>query len=535
MSAPAGHGRTTGVARTRADRNRRGLAAAAVLLLAMALSTHGLSAVVQDGGTDRLARSAAIPGQDLPVREHVLENGMRFLLLPREGAPIVSFVWHVPVGSVNESLGTTGITHFLEHLFFKGTTTIGTRDVEAELRLFDRIDATHDSLITARGALPRPDEDEVQRLEARVLALEDSARAYVIPNEYDRILSREGARGMNATTSYEETQYFVELPANRTQLWFVLEADRMRNPVFREFFTEREVIAEERRTRIENSPGGTLYEEHMAAAFRVHPYGVSPTGHMDDIYRLTRPDVEAYHQLHYGPGNTTVAIVGDFEPDSAAAWADRYFGPIPPRASPPPVLVREPEQRGERRIAVHHDAEPQLRVGWKIPSGYHPDAPALRMLSNLLTGGPDARLHRRIVREERLASNVSAGRQPGSRYPGLFTIQALPRSPHSPEDVEEAIYEVLGELMANPPSEEELDRVRIRLEAAEVRRLTSNRGLAFQLVESQAMWGDWQETFLTQQRMRDVQPGEIVAVIERYFTPDRRTVGILRRGEGATP
>ncbi len=505
-----------------------------VLLALWGPSATG-AAVAQDSGPQEAVEVVGPRGIDLPVREHLLDNGMHFLLLPRPGAPTVSFVLHVPVGSVNESLGTTGITHFLEHLFFKGTTTIGTRDWESERRLLDRIDAVHDSLIQARGRRPHPDEVEVARLEEWVLALEDSARTFVVPNEYDRILSREGARGLNATTSYEETHYFVELPANRAKLWFVLEADRMRNPVFREFFTEREVIAEERRARIDTSPGGLLYEEHMAAAFRVHPYGVAPTGHMDDIQSLSRRDVADYHRRHYGPGNTTVAIVGDFDPDSAATWAEQYFGPIEPRAPPPPLLVREPEQRGERRIEVLYDAEPQLRIGWKVSSGYHPDAPALRMLSNVLTGGSDSRLHRRLVREDRIASSVSAGQQPGNRYPALFTIHALPRSPHTSQEVEAAILDELRALREDPPSQEELDRIRNRLQAAEVRRLTSNRGLALQLVESQSLWGDWRETFLTQERMREVGPEEIQAVLDRYFQGHLRTVGVLRRPGEAAP
>jgi predicted Zn-dependent peptidase len=466
---------------------------------------------------------------ELQVLEHTLENGMRFLLLPREGSPTVSFVVHVPVGSVNESLGTTGIAHFLEHLLFKGSTTIGTRDLEGERRLFERMDAAHDSLLRARARLPEPDSAQVARLEDRIRELENRARFYVVGGEFDEILSRAGARGLNATTSYEATQYFVELPANRMELWFVLEADRMRNPVFREFFTERNVIAEERRARIENSPGGRLWEEHMAAAFRMHPYGVAPIGHMSDILAISRQDVEDYYRRYYGPDNTIVAIVGSFEPDSARVWADAYFGPLQPGGPPAPILAREPEQRGERRVEVVHDSEPQLIVGWKVPSSYHPDAPVLSVLSNLLAAGRDSRLYRRLVREDRLATSVTAGPTPAGRYPGLFTIQATPRAPHTPEEVEAAVYEELERLRREAPAEEELERVRTRLDAAQVRRLISNLGLAFQLAESEAFWGDWRETFRRHERMGDVQPEDIVRVVERYFVEEGRTVATLRR------
>ncbi len=476
---------------------------------------------------------AQAPGAtELPVREHTLANGMHFLLLPREGPPTVSFVVHVPVGSVHESLGHTGIAHFLEHLLFKGSTTVGTRDIEAERALFARMDAAHDSLLEARGRLPRPDSARAEALEARIRLLEDSARAHVVPSEFDDILSRAGARGLNATTGYEATEYFVELPANQAELWFALEADRMRNPVFREFFAERDVIAEERLSRIETNPGGLLWETFVGTAFRVHPYGVPPIGHMADIRAISRPQVEAWYERYYGPQNTIVGIVGDFDPDSAVVWAEAYFGPLEPGPPLPPVLAREPEQRGERRVEIVHDASPELLLGWKIPSAYHEDTPVLAMLANVLVGGRDTRLYRRLVRDDRTATFVTANTAVGGRHPGLFTIHAVPRAPHGTAELEEAIEEELRRLLVDPPTDDELDRVRRHLAASEVRRLTSNLGLAFQLVDSRSFWGDWRETFGYQARMQAVTADDIVGVLERWFVPERRTVGILRREEG---
>jgi predicted Zn-dependent peptidase len=495
--------------------------AVAAALLALTLLTAGAPGM--------LSAQAPADGRDLPVREVVLDNGMHFLILPRAGAPTVSFVVHVPVGSVNEPPGPSGIAHFLEHLLFKGTEEIGTRDVAAERRLFALMDAVHDTLVRARAALPEPDPTEVARLERRLRTLEDLARAHVIPGEYDRILSREGARGLNATTGYEETEYFVSLPANRAKLWFILEADRMANPVFREFFTERDVVAEERRARIEASPGGLLYEAHLAAAFRVHPYGVHPIGHMSHIQSISRPQVEEFYRRHYVPSNTYVAIVGAIDPDSAAAWARDYFGRLAPGELPPPMLATEPEQRGERRVDILHDAEPEIRIGWKIPSSFHLDAPALSMLANILAGGRDSRLFRRLVRSDRVATFISAGAGPAGRHPGLFTVHATPRAPHTAEEVEAAVYDELERLLREPPTPMELERVRTRLEASRVRRLTSNQGLAFQLAESQAFWGDWRETFRIHERMQAVTPEDIVGVVERHFRQEGRTVAILRR------
>ncbi len=487
--------------------------------------------VAAPGAASAQSPEGALDGARLPVVEHTLENGMRFLVLPRATSPTVSFVVHVPVGSTHEALGHTGVAHMLEHLLFKGTTTVGTRDLDAEEALFARMDAAHDTLRHLRGTpsgeghAPR-----MAALEDRIRSLEDSARTFVVPNEFDEILSRAGARGLNASTSYEATEYYVDLPAHRARLWFVLEADRMRNPVFREFYREREVVEEERRARLESDPGGRLWEEHMGAAFRVHPYGVAPIGHMADIRNLTRDQVKEFHHRHYGPENTVVAIVGAIDPDSVVAWAEGYFGPLPRRGSAPPVLAEEPVQRGERRIEVLADAEPQLRMGWKVGDAHDPDLPAFSMLANVLVGGRDARLHRRLVREERRATFVSAGLAPGGRDPGLFTIQAAPRSPHTSAEVEAIILEELERIQENPPTPLELERVRVRLEAARVRRLVSNQGLALQLAQSAALWGDWRTTFQLQERLQAVNSEDIVRAVRRLRN-EVLTVGTLRRAE----
>lgn len=465
------------------------------------------------------------PGTQLPVTTFTLENGMRWVVLPRDTSPTVSFVVHVPVGSVDESLGFTGAAHMLEHLLFKGTTTVGTLDWEAERRLLETMDEVEAQWERSR------DPEERRALAERIEALAEEARALMVPNQFDEILSRNGARGLNASTSWEATEYYVELPANRAKLWFLLEADRMRNPVFREFHRERDVVEEERRGRLETDPGGRLWEEHMGAAFRVHPYGVAPIGHMQDIRRLTRARVQAFYDQHYGPENTVVAVVGQIDPDSVRLWAQDYFGPMPARGLPPVRSVDEPAQRGERRIEVIADAEPQLRIGWKVPGGRDSDLPALSMLANLLVGGRDTRLHRRLVRDEGLASFVTAGLSPGGRDEGLFVIHTAPLQPHDPSQLERVIDEVLGDFIANPPTPLELERVRRQLEGAEIRRLLSNLGLAFQLAYSTAAHGDWRETFFDQARLRAVTPEDVVQVIERYFHPTMRTVATLRRAE----
>ncbi len=477
------------------------------------------------------AHAQPTPGESLPVVDHTLDNGMRLLILPRSGAPTVSFVVRYGVGGVHEHLGTTGTAHLLEHMLFKGTTTVGTRDVDAERALFARMDAVHDTLVRARAS---GQEERAVRLTDRISELEDLARAHVVPNEFDRILTRAGARGLNATTTNESTIYFVDLPANRTELWFALEADRLANPVFREFYAERDVVMEERRMRVDTSPGGRLYETHLAAAFEVHPYGVPVVGYMSDLANLSRSDVADYHRRFYGPNNAVVAIVGDVDPAEVVGWAERYLAPIPRGESPPPVTAVEPEQKGERRVALEWDAQPQVRIAWHVPSVASDDASALTLLTTLLSGGRTSRLYQRLVVQDRLATEVFTSLGPGSNHPHLFSIDAAPRAPHTTLEVEAAVYDELARLAAEGPTDWELERVRNRVAAGAVRRLQSNLGLGFQLSESVALFGDWRETFRLSARLEAVTAEQIRRVAGEYFTVENRTVATLVTADGGS-
>lgn len=485
------------------------------LLLASALSSLG----AQEGFSPHL-----------PVQAHTLDNGLRLLVLPRHSAPTVAFVVQYGIGSVNENPGQTGTAHLLEHLLFKGTTTVGTRDYEAERPILDEIDDLQERLARlARTSGGAEDTTRIEALERHLQELQREAADLVVANEFDAILSENGARSLNASTTAESTTYYLELPSNRTQLWFVMEGDRMRNPVFREFYTEKDVVLEERRLRLETSPGGILYQAHLAEAFRKHPYGRPVIGTEEDLRELTRKDVQEYFRAFYGPNNAVVAIVGDVDPGEILAWAEEYLGTIPRGASPLPVETTEPPQEEERRVRVEFDAEPNLRIGWKVPDASHPDAPALAMLASILTGGRSSRLYRRLVTEDQLAPGVTSGTGPGYLHPALFSIEAAPRSPHTPEAVEAAIYEELNRIRDVPPEEVELLRVRNQLEASAVRRLQSNFGLAVQLADSESLFGDWTHTFRFFRAMESVTPEDIQRVVRQYFRQDRRTVAILAR------
>ncbi len=505
---------------------RRRASASAVFALLLAVG----AAIPRPVAAQETGSAPPIPGTQLPVVRHRLDNGMTFLILARPNSPTVALVVHYPVGSVNERLGNTGIAHVVEHMLFKGSKEIGTRNHAVELPLMEAMDAARDSMVAELGR-PRADSAAAARLAGRIAALEDSAQAHVIPNEFDRILSAEGAQGLNATTSHEATRYFVELPANRIELWFALESDRMRNPVFREFFTELGVVREERRMRLDTSPGGVLETAFLATAFQVHPYGVPVIGHEADLDALTRPQALEYFRDYYGARSAVAAIVGDVDPDQVIRLAEEYFGEAPAGREPPPVTAREPNQAGERRITIEFDAEPRLLIGWKAVPLRHEDAPALSMLASLLTGGRSTRLYRRLIVEDRSAIHVSASLGPGVAYPRLFTVAAVPRSPHTVAELEAAIKEEIQAIQDAPPHPSALTRIRNQYRAGEYRRLSSNMELAGQLADSEATFGDWRETFRLSRRMAEVTPEAVQRVARQYLINATKTVAVMVRKE----
>lgn len=490
---------------------------------------HGLFAALLLLGSAPPLVAQESPGERLPVVRHVLPNGMTFLLLRREGAPTVSFVTQFRAGGVDEWTGISGMAHLFEHMLFKGTPTLGTRDYAAEQLMFPRIDAVADSLTQEFRKGTAADSAALRRLRERLRSLEDSARAFTVSNELDRVLTRNGAVNLNASTFNDGTNYYFALPANRAELWFVLESDRIRNPVLREFYSERDVVMEERRLRVETQPFGLLREEFLQAAFRAHPYGRPVVGLASEIQTVSRGAAIEYYRRFYGPNNSVVAIVGDIDVEQMRRWADHYFGSIPSGEPHRPVVTQEPPQRGERRIEVEYDANPLLMIGWHVPEAMNRDSRALSMLASILTGGRTSRLVSRLVVRDRAAQQVAAGLQPGTRYPRLFTFTAVPIAPNTTAQLETAIYEEIERIATEPPSEYEMSRVRNNIEANSVRRLDGAFGLALQIASSEALYNDWRTSFRFDREVLNVTPADVQRVAREYLTRNNRTVATLVR------
>ncbi len=487
--------------------------------------------------TRSAAAVAALPADiQLPITEHTLRNGMRVLIVERRESPTFSAYLRFKVGSANEVPGQTGLAHLLEHMMFKGTTLFGTTDPERERPILEKIDARYLALQTEKAKARLPggtvDAAAVAALETEIAELEAEAKRFVVRSELWETYRRNGGVRLNASTSHEGTQYFVSLPKNRLELWALLESDRMRNPVLREFYTEREVVQEERRERVDTSPRGQLIEAALASAFVALPYRHPVLGWPGELENLTRPQAREYFRTYYAPNNALVVLVGDLDAGEVIRMLERYFGDIPAQVIPPPPVLQEPPQPGERRIRVEFPAEPQLLMLYRIPPLAHPDMYALSVLGTLLGDGRSSRLHKRLVEERRLVSSISVGPW-FLRQAGLFLVQATPRAPHTLEEVEAAIEEEIARAKTEPPTERELLKVRNQIEAGTIRSLASNAGLGSQLGNAWALIGDWRFVFDERRRIQAVTAQEVTDVAARYLIPRQRTVAWLVRGTEA--
>ncbi|MCF8107595.1 MAG: insulinase family protein [Desulfohalobiaceae bacterium] len=454
-----------------------------------------------------------------------LENGLRFLVIERHQAPVVSFVTFVNVGSVDEPRGQTGIAHLFEHLAFKGTPNIGTSNWEREQTLLDRVDAAYTQWLQAKYR-DQTDEAQLTTLRDRFETLRTEARQFVVPNAFAKIIEKNGGTDLNAATARDYTMYFCSLPANRIELWFSLESDRLLHPVFREFYTEKQVVLEERRMRVDSNPTGRLIEELLTQAYQAHPYRTPTLGWTTDIIATTRADLRSFYEQYYRPGNLTVAIAGDVDPERIKTLARTYFGSMKTRETTLPIITREPSQRGERQFTHRGPNQPVYLEAYHTVAQSHPDSPTLDILSDILSRGRVSRLYRSLVDDAGLAQHIQTFNGfPGDQYPGLFVVYAVSRQNAEVNELVAALHTELTRIKKQGISQEELERAKTRLRADLVRNLRSNLGLARRLARAEAQEGGWRQPFTYLDRLQRIDPAMIRRVANDYLLRENRTAG----------
>jgi predicted Zn-dependent peptidase len=462
------------------------------------------------------------------MTEFVLDNGLKFLVLERREAPVVSFHIYADVGAVDEVKGITGLAHLFEHMAFKGTKTIGTKNYKAERNAMAKMDEAFEAIKAERRKGDEADEARLQKLQEQLEQARKEAQEYIVHDEYEEAYTREGSAGFNAYTSQDATQYIVSLPSNKVELWTSLESDRFANAVLREFYKERDVVTEERRLRTESQPIGRLLEEFLAIAYKAHPYGEPIVGHMSDIRTITRAEAEAFFKKHYGPSNLTIAIVGDVDPAHIKKLAKTYFGRIPSGPKPEPVETVEPAQRGERRVVVEDPSQPFVLIGYHKPGINHPDNAVYDAIGDIVGIGRTSRLHKSLVKEKKIAVAASGFQGlPGNKYPGLFLFYAVPAKGHTNEECEQAINDEIERLRTELVSPQELEKAKTRSRASLIRQLDSNSGLAAQLTFYEVVTGDWRNLFEQLDKIEQVTAEDIQRVAKECFATKNRSVGII--------
>lgn len=469
-------------------------------------------------------------GEELDLRQRVkkitLDNGMKILMLKRDGAPVFFGELSVRVGSIEEGNGPTGLAHFFEHMAFKGTDKIGSKDFVTEKPLLEQVLAvgTRIADMKRQGATP----DEYKDLLAQRLVLEAKENTVTEKNAFYNALIRSGANDLNAATGVDNTVYYAELPSSKLELWAYMESERLMHRVFRGFFTEVDVVNEERRMTIDNSPDGRLYEAYLGAGFVSNPYRVPTIGSARDIQTITPEEARAFYSKFYIPSRMVVAIVGNFDMDVAERILRQYFSRIP---EAPEVVENFPDETftgPPRSVTITDDSPPQFYLGYHRPAFPHPDVVALEVVENILCEGETARLYKRLVLADKSADSIQcASTFPGDRLPSLFTFMVLPMQGHSNKELVAVIADELKKLGEEGPTANELQIVKNNIDADFIYSLDSNSGLAESLAYHETIAGRWDYMYDFQDAVHKVTAADVERVIHTYFTPSRQVAAYL--------
>lgn len=414
-----------------------------------------------------------LPAQSLRIEEFVLANGMKVLVHEDHDVPSVAMYFFYKIGARNERPGTTGISHYFEHMMFNGAKKYG-------------------------------------------------------PKQFDIQMEKAGGRN-NAYTTRDVTVYTDWFPPSALELMFDMEADRIRDLSFEAKIVESErgVVYSERRSGVDNNPFGALYEQLNAAAYTAHPYQFPVIGWPSDIESWTMDDLKAHFKMGYAPNNCVLTVTGDVRTADVIALARKYLEPIPRQDPPPPVRTKEPEQQGERRVELRRPAAlPIVLVSYHVPETRSAETPALQVLSTILSGGRSSRLVRRLVDQEQVVLSVNAGVQQ-SLDPGQMLVSMQVRSGNDPRKAESLLYEEFDKLIQGGVTAEELERAKNQILAEYYRGLRTIAGKANLIGSYEVFRGGWSSLAETEKRIRAVSAGDVKRAASKYLTAKNRTVGSL--------
>jgi predicted Zn-dependent peptidase len=478
-----------------------------------------------------LAMGQNLAQYEKKIHAYTLDNGLRVIILEDHSAPVASFATYADVGSANEVVGTTGLAHILEHMAFKGTSKFGTFDYAKEKLLLDKLDAIYAEISIEKKKF-NPDKTKIEKLEKEFNEVQEEHSKIVDQAGFMRILEAEGGEGLNAGTSADSTVYTINLPSNKAELWAMMESLRFKDTVFREYYKERNVVIEERRLRTDSNPIGRLFEEFLALAYKAHPYGIGVIGHMSDLQQMTIQDLKAFFNKYYVASNLTLAIAGDVNPDKMIEQIRKYWSDMPKFPKPEAPKTVEPEQLGEKKIVIMEKSQPILLMGYHKPAQKDKDEPLIGLLSNILANGRTSRLNERLVKKDKSAiATFAFPGLPGSKYPGLILVGAVPSQGKKSADVDSVILEEIEKLKNEKVSIEELNKVKIQAKAQLIRSMDSNLGMAMALAQYEVNTGDWRNLFRELDALAAITPDDIQNAAKKYLTAKNRTVAMIETEE----
>jgi len=493
---------------------------------------------------------APLAAQELSLAKQVIErtlpNGLKVLMVKRADIPTVRCILAYRVGSVNERLGITGVSHFHEHMMFKGTYTMGIKPgtLEKDTEYNRQIDALEAQIVQEEVRIKGRDEAKIMALKKQVSDLLTKEKAEtIVSEEIWGAYQEAGGTGLNASTGSEMTQYYVTLPKNKLELYMALEADRMVNPIFREFYSERDVIVEERRMS-ENRPGFFFNEQLNATFYAASPYHWEVLGWMSDVSRITKQEMMDYRNQYYRPDNAVLVLAGDLDVEPTMALITKYFGPIPSKGPSPRVRTEEPSPEYyrkvngpdfkapyvEKRVYGRAATNPSVQILFHIPPLWHDDLPALFILGQAMSART-GKMYLDLVLKNEHATSVSA-RASNSEYDGQFSVSAAAKEVKNEpvvllDQLEKELWTYIEDAKNTPCDDLLLQRVKNSVEARYLQSLAGT-GIASQLASMEVAYR-WQYLDEQYKQRMAVTPADLMRIAKKYFTRNNCVIGVLER------
>jgi predicted Zn-dependent peptidase len=458
------------------------------------------------------------------ITTKVLPNGLTLLICERPDAPVFSYSTFIDAGDVNDPSGESGLAHMFEHLAFKGTTEIGTKDYADEKVALEKVEEANNAYEAEYRKPVGRDPQKLAELQKAFEEAQAAAQKYVIPNQFTEVAQSNGANGLNAETGLDNTEYFWSMPENRLELWAWLESGRLADVVPREFYKERNVVMEERRMRVDSNPIGRMVEQFLATAYVAHNYGRSGIGWPSEVGQITATEAMAFHGKYYVGSNIVVAVVGDVKAAEAMPVLEKYFSKIPGGPKPEDMTTVEPKQFAEKSVVIREQTQPFYIEGYHRPSFRDKDDAVFDAIQDIMSNGRVSRLYRSLVRDQQIAADAEGFSPfPGDKYPSLFSFYAVPVPGKTPDQMRDAIRKEIDKLKTADVTDAELAMYKTRARADLLRGLADNQGLANALAEYQTRYGDWRELFLQLDRVDKVTKADIRRVANQVFVASNRT------------